>query len=503
MPNSEEKDIDFKEEDTSLEDLYDDEFSDMDEDDEEEADDEEKAATTFESKPNTKKNKIIIGAVVGAIAVIGLGAMFKNAQNKKAAAKKEAEAQNQTEDVLNNGTENTDQTSSSNDLLGNTDNKTANGDLNLDPNAGTPCDLTNPDPNNPNCKAVQTQETATTQPATNTTTQPEQIPQETSNTTSNYTDNSGSNNSGSYENGNSGGSGGYYSRPVHVKKPKSEIPLPSAPQQYQAKEIKKPNSTLNVLGNNKSSNSSVANNPSATTTKGIEGQSQAEADKINSTQNRVRPSTDIKTADNKTTFLLQTGTYIPLAITTTINSDNPSYFMGIVRENVYSQNGMHKLLIPMGSKIIGNYKALAGNMDTRMFLFVEKIILPNQQVIAFANENIVDLNGEIGTRGKLNGRFWQRLGNTALALTFNAADIALDFRRANAATKAAENSNGANISTSTWETVLGSPTQKLRSVGKELNEAWGVPKNRIKVPIGSRLNVLVSNDIVLPEYKGR
>ena len=177
--------------------------------------------------------------------------------------------------------------------------------------------------------------------------------------------------------------------------------------------------------------------------------------------------------------------------------------MGIVRENVYSQNGQHKLLIPMGSKVIGNYQALSSNTATRMFMFVEKIIFPNQEVMAFSNVNVVDLQGEIGTRGKLNSRFWQRLGNTTLALTFSAADIALNFRKVRTAQRAAESKNGANIGTSTWEQVLTSPTQTVREVAKTLNDAWMMPKNKIKVPIGARLNVMILDNLVVSEYRGR
>ena len=82
------------------------------------------------------------------------------------------------------------------------------------------------------------------------------------------------------------------------------------------------------------------------------------------------------------------------------------------------------------------------------------------------------------------------------------ADLALDYRRAKAAIRAADNPNN-NISSSTWEDLIGSPTSTIRGLGKGLSEAWQAPKNRIRVPIGSRLNVLVSNDLVLPEYRGR
>lgn len=83
MPNTDERDIEFAGEDTSLDDLYDDEFTDVGDDDEEDEDDEEKNSSNFESNPNKKKNKIIIWAGVGLIAtVLGVG-LYQNAQNKK------------------------------------------------------------------------------------------------------------------------------------------------------------------------------------------------------------------------------------------------------------------------------------------------------------------------------------------------------------------------------------------------------------------------------------
>ena len=82
-------------------------------------------------------------------------------------------------------------------------------------------------------------------------------------------------------------------------------------------------------------------------------------------------------ANGINTFSLQQGSYIPIVTSTKMNSDTPSYFMAIVSENVYSKDGHHKILIPMGSKIIGNYSALKNNNVPRMLRMVDKIILPN------------------------------------------------------------------------------------------------------------------------------
>ena len=507
MPNTDERDLNFSGEDTSLDDLYNDDFSDMDENDseDEDDDDEEKTSSQFESNPNKQKNKIIIGIGLGILALFAGVGLFQNSQNKKKAAELAAKEQQQTDKSTIDGTEQS-QEGQKNNFLG--QQGTAQGTL--DAGAGIPCNPNNPnDPNNvnnPNCAAtgVNGQTVANTNDPTqqipqNANGQPQQIPQDNNNYSS-YNGGSGNSNSGSY-NSNSGSGGGYASAPV--RHPKSLKQVPQAPEAFQPKTITKPTSTLGSVSNGKQQNTASSQNPAAVTTNGEQGQTQAQADAINNTQQRVRPTNDVKKADNVNTFLLSPGTYIPLAVTTQMNSDKESYFMGIVRENVYSQNGQHRLLIPMGSKVIGNYKELSSNTATRMFMFVEKIIFPNQQVAAFSNVNVVDLQGEIGTRGKLNSRFWQRLGNTTLALTFSAADLAFNYRKAKAAQKAVESKNGANISTSTWEQVLTSPVQSVKDVTKALNEAWMAPKNRIKVPIGTRLNVMIMDDLVLPEYKGR
>ena len=152
----------------------------------------------------------------------------------------------------------------------------------------------------------------------------------------------------------------------------------------------------------------------------------------------------------------------------------------------------------MGSKLIGNYMALKNNNDTRVFMIVEKIILPNNKVIMFDNANIVDIRGEIGARGKLNTKFLQRLGKTLLAVSFSVADLVLDYRKAKTI---AENSD--RVSQATWEDLINDPVGSARDTMDVIDKSWNSVKNRIKIPIGTRLNVLTGNEIVLEEYRVR
>ena len=296
-----------------------------------------------------------------------------------------------------------------------------------------------------------------------------------------------------------------YSNPV-----RQELPEPVRPEPYQPRNIQKPSSgSLNSLtGGNSSNNrgytqgggngSGVTINSTGTgqtTIQANNGTAGGTTGSQQQTRTRTRPQ---PVADGVNTFSLQQGSYIPIAVTTQINSDNPSYFMAIVSENVYSKDGRHKVLIPMGSKLIGNYAALKNNNDTRVFMMIEKIILPTNKVIMFENANIIDLKGEIGARGQLNTKFLQRFGKTLLAVSFSVADLILDYRKARTI---ANNSN--RVSQATWEDLINDPVGSVKDTMETIDKSWNSVKNRIKIPVGTRLNVLTGNEIVLEEYKRR
>ena len=174
-----------------------------------------------------------------------------------------------------------------------------------------------------------------------------------------------------------------------------------------------------------------------------------------------------------------------------MNSDNPSYFMAIVSENIYSKDRKHKILIPMGSKIIGNYSALKNNNDTRMLMMVDKIILPNNKVIVFEKSSVIDLKGEIGARGQLNTKVTQRLGKSLLALSFSVADLVLDYRKTRVARRYPAR----------WDEIITDPVNTVKDSMETIDKAWNSVKNRIKIPVGTKLNVFTGNEIILEEYK--
>ena len=54
-----------------------------------------------------------------------------------------------------------------------------------------------------------------------------------------------------------------------------------------------------------------------------------------------------------------------------------------------------------------------------------------------------------------------------------------------------------------WEDLINDPVGSVKDTMETIDKSWNSVKNRIKIPVGTRLNVLTGNEIVLEEYKRR
>lgn len=116
-------------------------------------------------------------------------------------------------------------------------------------------------------------------------------------------------------------------------------------------------------------------------------------------------------------FLLPEGTYIPCSLTSKFNSDITGRITCTVAEDVYSANGLVKL-IEKGTRAIGTYQggSLKQGMG-RMFVIWTKLITPDFKCIKLADSQVVGRLGEAGIDGFVNSHFFQRFGS---AITLSA-----------------------------------------------------------------------------------
>jgi type IV secretion system protein TrbI len=116
------------------------------------------------------------------------------------------------------------------------------------------------------------------------------------------------------------------------------------------------------------------------------------------------------------THVLQAGTVIAAALVTGIRSDIPGQVTAQVTQNVYdSVTGQH-LLIPQGSKLIGQYDADISFGQSRALLVWNRLILPDGRSIILERLPAADPQGYAGLEDRVNYH-WGRVAKAAILST--------------------------------------------------------------------------------------
>ncbi|WP_309646683.1 TrbI/VirB10 family protein [Phenylobacterium sp.] len=116
--------------------------------------------------------------------------------------------------------------------------------------------------------------------------------------------------------------------------------------------------------------------------------------------------------------LISQGAVIPAVLETAINSDLPGYTRAVVSRDVRSFDGKH-VLIPRGSRLIGQYKSAVALGQSRAFVIWTRIIRPDGVSIQIGSPG-TDALGRGGLQGDVNRHFFQRFGGSILLSVLNA-----------------------------------------------------------------------------------
>ena len=185
-------------------------------------------------------------------------------------------------------------------------------------------------------------------------------------------------------------------------------------------------------------------------------------------------------------YQVMAGNIIPSSLITGLSSDLPGILTAQVRHNVYdSVTGRH-LLIPQGTRIIGEYSSAVTYGQNRALVVWNRLIYPNGKSIVLEGMPGVDLSGYAGFKDKVDYHFWRMMGAAVLgAVVATAADAAED--------------DGDSLS----DNVLGGTAETAdqtiqRIIQKQLNV-----QPTIKIRPGYRFNIVVLADMVLEPYDPR
>ncbi len=113
--------------------------------------------------------------------------------------------------------------------------------------------------------------------------------------------------------------------------------------------------------------------------------------------------------------VLQAGAVIPAALITGIRSDLPGQITAQVTENVYDSPTGRILLVPQGTRIIGQYDSGVGFGQRRILLVWDRLIFPNGRSIVLERQPGADSEGYAGLEDGVDYHWWDLAKSAALS----------------------------------------------------------------------------------------
>ncbi len=170
--------------------------------------------------------------------------------------------------------------------------------------------------------------------------------------------------------------------------------------------------------------------------------------------------------------ILPQGAIIPAVLETAINSDLPGYTRAIVSRDIRSFDGT-QILVPRGSRLVGQYKSGLASGETRAFIIWNRLIRPDGLSVQLASPATDDL-GQAGMAGRVNSHFVKRFGSAILLSIVNGLS--------------------SSVSGKTSTIVIGSSSQAQGVIGEALSNDIKIPPT-IKVPQGALIQVFAARDL--------
>lgn len=184
------------------------------------------------------------------------------------------------------------------------------------------------------------------------------------------------------------------------------------------------------------------------------------------------PPAQAKRTINRSQMIAQ-GAVISGVLETAINSDLPGFTRAIVTHNVRSFDNS-QVLVPRGSRLIGQYRSGLSLGEARVFVVWNRIIRPDGVSIDIASP-ATDTAGQSGLPGDVNRHFFQRFSG---AILLSVLDIGA---------RLATDNNSAQVILNTTNNIQ----------GEILRQQLAIPPT-IEVEPGTEIRILLGQDLFFP-----
>lgn len=184
-------------------------------------------------------------------------------------------------------------------------------------------------------------------------------------------------------------------------------------------------------------------------------------------------------------FVLQAGAVVSAALITGIRSDLPGQITAQVTEHIYDSPTGRILLIPQGTRIIGQYDNSVGFGQRRVLLVWNRLIFPNGRSIVLERQPGADTQGYAGLEDGVDHHWWDLAKAAALSTLLGiGAELATD-------------DNDRLISA-----IRGGAQDTINQAGQQIIQRQLQVAPTLTVRPGFPVRVIVTRDLVLEPYRG-
>ncbi|KAA3685229.1 conjugal transfer protein TrbI (plasmid) [Campylobacter fetus] len=183
-------------------------------------------------------------------------------------------------------------------------------------------------------------------------------------------------------------------------------------------------------------------------------------------------------------YEIKAGWNIPAVLITGVNSELPGQILAQITQNVYDTATGKYLLIPQGTKVVGDYSNNVIYGQSRLLVAWNKIIFPNGDTLNIGNMQGASMDGYTGFEDQVDNHYFRIFGS-AFLLSSITAGIALS-----------DNSQG-NQTETARDKAIGQAIQQMGQVASEMiRKNMNISPTLIIRP-GYKFNIFVTKDIVL------
>ena len=192
----------------------------------------------------------------------------------------------------------------------------------------------------------------------------------------------------------------------------------------------------------------------------------------------------VRVQSPETPFVLQAGTVIPAALVTGLDSELPGAVVGQVTRDVYDSRAQRHVLIPKGSRLVGEYDDQIAYGQNRALVAWTRLIFPDGRSVALPGLDAKDLRGYSGLRGRVDRHFMQTFGSAVLLATVGAgAQLALP------------DGGGNDFAQSPQEVIAGQIALELSRVASKVVERGLDVQPTLRISPGHRFTVFLARDL--------